>query len=187
MSAVQRSHSWPSLTRGMEGENTAAEPCPETGVQTTTLILGLGNDILSDDAVGLRVAAGLQRRLGARRDVEVRQVCEMGLALLDLIVGCREAILVDSIQTDGADPGTLREFDAADLRTRRGASPHFLGVGETLELGRLLGLAMPERVRILAIEVADPFTLGTDLTPAVAAAVGPATERVLAWVGANGD
>lgn len=182
MSAVQRSHSWPCLTREVRELTPDSSSRPGVDATATTLVLGLGNDILSDDAVGLCVAAELPRRLGARYDVEVRQVCEMGLALLDLIVGFREVILVDSIQTGGADVGTLHEFGATDLRTRRGGSPHFLGVGETLELGRLLGLVMPERVRVLAIEVADPFTLGTDLTPAVAAAVGPAVERLLGWL-----
>ena len=41
---------------------------------------------------------------------------------------------------------------------------------------------MPERVRVVAIEVADPYTLGTEPTAAVSAAVGQAVERVVALI-----
>jgi hydrogenase maturation protease len=143
------------------------------------LILGLGNDILTDDAVGLRVVRELRRHLAGEPEIAVEETSEMGLALLDFLVGCRTAILVDSIQTGRVPPGTVHELDADGLGQLTGRTPHFLGVGETLALGRTLGLAMPEHVRILAIEVEDAFTLGTELTPAVAGAVPEAVRRLL--------
>ena len=97
--------------------------------------------------------------------IEVRETMEMGLALLDFIVGYRAVVIVDSIQTGKAPAGTILELDAAGLKQITGRTPHFLGVGETLALGRQLGLAMPQEVRILAVEVEDPFTLGTEMTP----------------------
>jgi hypothetical protein len=57
-----------------------------------------------------------------------------------------------------------------------------VGVSETLALGRQLGLAMPEQVRIFAIEVEDPFTLGTSLTPALQAALPGIVSRIRAAV-----
>lgn len=150
-------------------------------------MLGLGNDILRDDAVGLRVAGEVRRRLRASPDIEVVEVCEMGLALLDLIVGFDRLILVDSIQTGQAAPGTIHVFDASHVKTRRNGAPHFLGIGETLVLGRHLGLEMPESVEVIAVEVEDPFTLGTELTPAVVHAVEPAVAKVLQRLGHHGD
>lgn len=146
------------------------------------VVLGLGNDILRDDAVGLRVAAEVARRLGDRPEVEVLQVAEMGLALLDHLEGHRRAVLVDSVQTGSVPPGTVLTLREADVRTRRGASPHFLGVGETLSFGRWLGLDMPETVDVVAIEVQDPYTLGYGFTPAVEAAIPEAVQRVLGLV-----
>jgi hydrogenase maturation protease len=87
--------------------------------------------------------------------------------------------MVDSIQTGREAPGFLHELEATALSQLTGRTPHFLGVSETLALGRRLGLPMPERVTIFAIEVEDPFTLGTQMTPALQAAVPPAVERVL--------
>jgi hydrogenase maturation protease len=87
---------------------------------------------------------------------------------------------VDSIQTGREAPGLVHELEAVALTQLTGRTPHFLGVSETLALGRRLGLAMPERVKIFAIEVEDPFTLGTALGPALEAALPGIVERIAA-------
>ena len=142
------------------------------------LVLGLGNDILSDDAAGLLIAAAVRERLAGEPDIEVRATTEMGLALLDEIAGREAVVLVDSVQTGRAPPGHLHEFGPEELSTVLTTSPHFLGVGETLALGQRLGLAMPRQLRIFALEVHDPFTVGTHLTPAVQQAIPTTAERV---------
>jgi hydrogenase maturation protease len=143
-----------------------------------TLVLGLGNDILTDDAIGLLVVRQLQSELSNQPALDIRETSEMGLALLDFFAGYSRVILVDSIQTGRVPPGSIHEVDAGALKHLTGRTPHFLGVGETLALGRALGLLMPEEVTIFAIEVEDPFTLGTRLTPAVQAALPGVVERI---------
>jgi hydrogenase maturation protease len=142
------------------------------------LLLGLGNDILTDDAIGLHVVHELHRVLAGHPDIDFRETTEMGLALLDFIIGYRAVAIVDSIQTGKEAPGFLHELDATALNQLTGRTPHFVGVSETLALGKQLGLAMPEQVRVFAIEVADPFTLGTALTPALQAALPVIVERI---------
>jgi hydrogenase maturation protease len=144
------------------------------------LVLGLGNDILTDDAVGLNVVRQLRQELASETGIDVRETMEMGLALLDFMVGYRAVVIVDSIQTGQAPAGTIHEVDAAGLKQFTRRTPHFLGVGETLALGRHLGLPMPEEVRIVAVEVEDPFTLGTAMTDALQAAVPRVIDRVRA-------
>ena len=144
------------------------------------LLLGLGNDILSDDAVGLKVARAIQPRLSKSDGIEVRETCEMGLALLDYIVGFDRLVLVDAMQTGRMPPGFLHEFDSDDLRVLPAVSPHFLGIGEMLALGRKLGLPVPRRVKVFAVEVQDPFTVGTSMTPALQQALAAVVARVLA-------
>ena len=146
------------------------------------IVLGLGNDILTDDAIGLHVVRELRQRLAGVEGVDVRETMEMGLALLDFIVGYRGLVLVDSIQTGKVAPGVIQEIDGTDLKQLPGPTPHFLGVGETLALGRQLGLTMPTEVKIFAIEVQDPFTLGEQLTPALKEAFPKIVERVVAAV-----
>jgi hydrogenase maturation protease len=142
------------------------------------LVLGLGNDILTDDAIGLHVVRELRESLAGDDHIDVRETTEMGLALLDFIVGYGAVVIVDSIQTGKSPAGTIHEVDAAGMKQLTGRTPHFLGIGETLALGRQLGLAMPQEVRILAVEVEDPFTLGTEMTPALQGVLPVALQRV---------
>ena len=158
------------------GPETAPSPPPRL------LLLGLGNDILTDDAAGLHAVRRLQSRLAGHPAIDVRETTEMGLALLDFITGYSVVVIVDSIQTGREAPGFLHELEAAALTQLTGRTPHFLGVSETLALGRQLGLAMPERVKIFAIEVEDPFTLGTAMGPALEAALPGIVERIAAGV-----
>jgi hydrogenase maturation protease len=143
-----------------------------------TLVLGLGNDILTDDAIGLRVAAALRERLAGQQGITVTQTAEMGLALLDLVVGFDRLVIIDAIQTKNAAPGFVHEFDAEHLPALPAISPHFLGIGETLALGKELGLSVPTFATIFAVEVEDPFTVGTSLTPRLEASLSGIVEKV---------
>jgi hydrogenase maturation protease len=130
-----------------------------------TLLLGLGNDILSDDAIGLRVAAALQERFAPDPNLTIQQTTEMGLSLLDLVQGYEHLVLIDAVQTSECPPGTIHHIRDTDLPNLPALSPHFLGIGETLALGRKLSLLVPDTVEIFAIEVEDPFTVSTELSP----------------------
>ena len=158
--------------------NESNTPTELPGPARQLLLLGLGNDILTDDAVGLHVVQELHRELADHPSIDCRETTEMGLALLDFITGYRAVAIVDSIQTGKEAPGFLHELDAPALNQLTGRTPHFVGVSETLALGKHLGLAMPEQVRIFAIEVEDPFTLGTILTPALQAALPGIVARI---------
>ena len=82
----------------------------------------------------------LQRELAGHPAVDVRETMEMGLALLDFITGYSVVVIVDSIQTGKAAPGALHELDAGALQQLTGRTPHFVGVSETLALGRQSGV-----------------------------------------------
>ncbi len=146
----------------------------------STLLLGLGNEILRDDSIGLRLARAARERLADVDSIKVIETAEMGLSLLDFVAGVDQLVVLDAIQTRQAPPGFLHEFDGTQMTGLRGASPHFTGLGEVLALGRTLGLPMPCRVKILAVEVEDPFTVSTDLSPALSAAFPSLLDRVVA-------
>jgi hydrogenase maturation protease len=140
------------------------------------LLLGLGNELCSDDAIGLLVVRQLRRVAESADDAlphpfDIRETTGAGLALLDELTGYEEAILVDAVRTGHAPAGHVHLLDGRELPRVTLASPHFLGVGETLVLGHALGLPMPARVRVVAIEVDDPYTIGTRLSPPLAAAL----------------
>jgi hydrogenase maturation protease len=141
-----------------------------------TLVMGLGNDILADDAVGVVVAEQLKQDLAGRADVIS---CALhGLALLELFIGYDRAILVDAIQTGKNPPGTITELRGEDLDKVYAPSPHYAGVPEMLELAEQLELEFPKEFRIFAIEVGDMRTIGGPMTDAVVKAIPEVCNRV---------
>jgi len=139
------------------------------------LVLGLGNDILKDDAVGIRVAERLQGTFG--EDVEVRSTSLFGLSLLDELLGREKVLLIDSYVPEEFVGSEIQERNLDSVGEACGVSPHFVGLGEVREVMRRLGLGFPHEVRILAIPVSDPTTFSTQMTPAVTALVDEAATR----------
>ncbi len=146
-----------------------------TGVKV--VVLALGNDLLADDAVGPLAAAALAPRLAGRADVVASPL--HGLALLDELAGYDGAVIVDAACTGRRPAGTVFEVDAEALAAVEGPSPHFAGVPELLALARRLELRFPARLRILAVEVRDPLTIGGAMAPEVRAALPALCDRVV--------
>jgi len=171
-----------ALNRKMEGA--VGEAIGTGGVSPPILILGLGNELLKDDAVGIRVAERLQGTFPA--EVEVRSTSLFGLALLDELIGREKVLLIDSYVPEEFIGSEIQERNFAEVGEPRGPCPHFVGLGEVREVMRELGLGFPREVRILAIPVSDPITFSTEMTPAVAARVPEAAARarqiVEAWL-----
>ena len=134
------------------------------------LVLGLGNDLLRDDSIGLRLTQALSGRLPAGSNITILQSLEAGLALLDIVAGYDQLIIVDAVQTGHAQPGCVHELEVDQLPLLPGGSPHFLGLAEMLALGRELHLPVPLKARVFAVEVEDPYTLEQGLTPTLSAA-----------------
>ena len=145
-----------------------------------TLVLGLGNPILTDDGVGIHVVRALADQLD-QPGVEVAEASLGGLRLLDMAVGYDRLILVDAIQ-DGGRPGQIYRLRPDDLRpSLHAASSHDLSLAAALELGRRLGWTLPddEAITIVAVEVQDVMTFEEVCTPQVQAAIPRAAQMVL--------
>lgn len=145
-----------------------------------TLVLGLGNPILTDDRVGLAVAEEVRKRLNGRPDVVVEEAPVGGFRLLGLVDGYDRIIAVDAIYTGTYEPGTARMLRLSELKgCNRLDHSHGLDLVGALEVGRGLGMNLPADVQVIGIEVADPFTFGEEMTPTVAAAVPVAAHMVM--------
>jgi hydrogenase maturation protease len=130
-------------------------------------VVGLGNAMRGDDAVGLAVARRL-RELVPEADVIERSGEPAGL--IDVLgEDARDVVLVDAVSS-GGEPGAVHRFDASAraLPEVASASTHGLGLAEAIELGRALG-RLPERLVVYGIEGAS-YELGAPLSPAVARA-----------------
>ena len=148
-----------------------------------TLVIGLGNPILSDDGIGVRVAEEVQSHLPKDSNIKVAEVSVGGLTLMESMIGFDRVILIDAIQLENNQPGQIRRMSLQDLQeispTQHSASPHDTNLITALEFGQRIGLELPKEIIIYAIEVENVIDFGEELTPAVAAALPEATVAVL--------
>ncbi|MGE5568631.1 MAG: hydrogenase maturation protease [Rhodospirillales bacterium] len=141
-------------------------------------VLGLGNELLADDAVGILAAREVAARCTSG-EVEVIASSESGLYLLEYVTDVARLIVIDSVQTGRAAPGTIHVVREENVLAAPGSTPHGTGLFDTLALARKLGLNVPEEVVILAVETADCLTIGGEMHAGVAAAIPEIVERVI--------
>jgi len=127
-----------------------------------TLILGIGNPILTDDGVGIKIAQKLKE---GNPELEVMETSEVGMALLELIAGYDKLIIIDSIKTEQGKPGELYKLGLEDLKPPMYfSSSHGIDITTAVELGQRVGYRMPRYVSIYAVEVKDNSTFGEECT-----------------------
>ncbi len=146
----------------------------------TIRILGLGNDLLADDAFGVEVVRHLAARLPAA--IETRASIAAGFGLLDDIVGVDRLIVVDTVAGTGAEAGTVHRLDAGEVISADGGAPHYVGLFETLRLARALALHTPRDVVIFAVEADDCLTIGGPMTAPVKGALPEVVRLIEAQV-----
>jgi hydrogenase maturation protease len=145
-----------------------------------TLVLGLGNSILRDDGVGLRVARALRPVLRDRPDVHVDEDVWGGLRLMERMIGWDRAIVIDAMVT-GSEPGSVRCLPPNSTATRRSTSAHDVSLATALAVGRASGASLPldGDILLIGIESEDVENFGEECTPKVEAAVPVAIQAVL--------
>jgi hydrogenase maturation protease len=152
---------------------------PGDATASRVLVIGVGNALASDDAVGLLVARRL-RSDAERAGFEVREHEGDVAGLLELWRGAPAVVLIDALHGAGP-PGALRRLDGSHeplpVQLRGSSSTHHLGIAEGVELARVLG-RLPARLVLYGIEGAC-FGAGEGLSREVRAAVEPAARAVL--------
>jgi hydrogenase maturation protease len=140
-------------------------------------VVGVGNALRGDDAVGIAVAERVRGRVPA--DVDVVECEQEPSRLLDAWEGAELAVVVDACAS-GEEPGTIHRFDAGDrslpARVFR-SSTHAFGVGDAVELARALH-RLPRRVVVYGVE-GGQFAAGAGLSPEVESAVARVADDVV--------
>lgn len=158
---------------------------------TETLILGLGNPILSDDGVGVRVAEAVRAALPPDSPIETDEACAGGLELLERLLGYRRVFLVDALYPGSGQPGAVHRLTLADLRaispTQHSASAHDASLATAWDMAERLALPLPQELTIYAIEVENIIDFGEEPTPAVARAVPQVAAAILGELRVAGD
>jgi hydrogenase maturation protease len=150
-------------------------------------VLGLGNVLMGDDALGPWVIHRLGATYAFPPEVEVVDVGTPGLDLVPYVAGPCGIILVDTVHSKGAEPGTIRIFDR-DALVKFGPkprlSPHDPGVTEAILAVEMAGEA-PAFVRLVGV-VPESVKAGVGLTPALQGAVERAADEIVVELLARG-
>jgi hydrogenase maturation protease len=139
-----------------------------------TLILGIGNTLLTDEGVGIHVLQALAPELENHPDITLLDGGTLSFTLAGPIEDAESLIVVDAANIKSA-PGTWKLFEGeamdAFLLGNRKSTVHEVGLTDLRAIAILAG-HWPERRALLAIqpEVVD---WGEQPTAAVAAAIPP--------------
>lgn len=129
-----------------------------------TLILGIGNKIKRDDVIGIRAAEKVFENLEHTEKIDFQEASAGGLPLLEKIEGYDKVFILDSIQTEGGNPGDIYFLDLDDLDTGTDSvASHTVDLKTMKKIGENIGEEMPE-INIFAIEVKEPYEFGEEMT-----------------------
>jgi hydrogenase maturation protease len=148
----------------------------------TTLVLGIGNSLLTDDGAGVHAALRLARILGDDPQVTVLDAGTLSFSLLHYVEEATSLIALDAARS-GLAPGGISVHEGDDFERfvqRNGRSVHEVGLADLLDMARLAG-RLPERRVLIGIE---PLEVEWGLEPSapVAAALPDAVELARSYV-----
>lgn len=145
-----------------------------------TVIIGMGNPLLSDDGVGIVIARAVAERLRGTMLIAERELHTGGMRLMEVMSGFSRAVVVDAMLS-GAVPGTIRRCgQQMFVTTKNTFSSHDTNFGTACQLGLMAGIPLPKQVSFWGVEVQEYDIFGEQLSDAVAAAVPVAVNIIVA-------
>ncbi len=151
-----------------------------------TLILGVGNLLLSDEGVGLRVVERLAAAYDLPEGVQTLDGGTLGLDLLYYLEGVENLLIIDAVEM-GKEPGTLVRLEGDEVPAFLSVkvSPHQIGIPDMLFAAKLKGL-YPRNVVLLGVQP-GVLDAGLTLSPPVAAQVDALVEKAVEELTRWGD
>jgi hydrogenase maturation protease len=134
------------------------------------VVLGIGNILLSDEGVGVRVVERLDQAYRLPPEVEVIDGGTCGMEMLEQLENLDALIVVDCVRF-GQPPATpvLLKGDDVPVFFKTKLSPHQVSLSDVLASLEFTNRA-PQRTVIIGMQPAS-MELGMELTPSVAARV----------------
>lgn len=150
------------------------------------LVLGVGNILLSDEGIGVRVIEALEQRYVMPEGVDVLDGGTAGMELLEAMASRTHLIIVDAIVSRKSEPGELlilRDEEVPVLFNNK-ISPHQLGLSDVLSALRFTG-EFPDKITLVGV-IPHSLEPNIGLTPTVEASLEPALQAVLAALQESG-
>jgi len=147
-----------------------------------TLVLGIGNLLLTDEGAGIHVVRYLARHHAGLPGVDYVDGGTLNFLLAPRIEEVKQLVVVDAANL-GAPPGTRRTFQGERMDRflqGKGRSAHEVGLLDLLTMARLVG-RLPAQRALLGIQPGS-LDWGDSPSPAVARAIPQAAHGVVRLV-----
>jgi hydrogenase maturation protease len=132
------------------------------------LILGIGNDILSDDAIGPKIVKRLQEDISSD-NISFLTAAAGGLEILEMIKNYQQVLIIDAIKTRDGIPGTIYYLTPDNFKeTLHISSFHDVSFLTALELAKKLEIPIPSRIDIIAVEIVEDLTFSNEFSEDIA-------------------
>ena len=140
-----------------------------------TLVLGIGNTLLSDDGVGIKAARKIKERV---ESIDFAEAATSGIALLDYIRGYDKVVIIDSTN-EGLPVGEVREFSLGQIEKSYPFLSHGINLPVAIELGKRCGEHIPKEIKIYGIGTKDTTTFKEEFSPEVEEAFPKVVEYII--------
>ncbi len=133
--------------------------------ESKILILGMGNDILTDDGIGIKITKVLENKFPLP-NIVYNTLSIGGMEIIEYIKNFDTVIIIDAIKTLNGIPGTVYRFVPSDFKeTTHLSNIHDLSFLTALKLAKELDIKTPENIYIIAIEIVEDMVFSSDFTP----------------------
>jgi hydrogenase maturation protease len=133
-----------------------------------TIILGMGNTLLSDDGIGIVIKRYLEKILSHCTNVTFCETSWGGFKIIDLLAGFDYAVIIDSIKTGNKPQGFIHHYKPTDfLPTLRLTSYHDINFITALKLAELMDAKVPADIDIFAVEIDDNRSINEFINPSL--------------------
>ena len=145
-----------------------------------TIVLGVGNQILGDDGVGVHVANELKERI-RHPNIAIDEAITGGMNLLDLILGYDKAIIIDAVKTETGKNGEVKRIPLHEFSTMHSCNPHDVSLVEAIEMAKKMGeMRIPKEIIVIGVMMKQiPCEFKETLSRNIAMAVPKAVEMTL--------
>ncbi len=124
-------------------------------MKKNTLILGIGNDILTDDGIGIKITRDIKRN-AKYENTDYQTIMAGGLEIVETIKDYRDVIIIDAIRTENGIPAAVYHLTPENFKeTVHISSFHDISFLEAVELGKTLEFSIPENIHIIGIEIIE--------------------------------
>ncbi|MFA4851515.1 MAG: hydrogenase maturation protease [Bacteroidales bacterium] len=135
--------------------------------KSNILILGMGNDILTDDGIGIKITKVLEKKF-PYPNIVYDTLSLGGLEIIEYIKDFKTVIIIDAIKTLNGIPGTVYQFVPEDFKeTLHLSNIHDISFLTSLKLAKELNIEITKDIRIIAVEIVEDMVFSDDFTPQI--------------------